>query len=55
MKDILKENIIVDKIFSLVARMVELYMYLCSDKKEYVLSKQYINKYKNWSKKVTQL
>ena len=33
-------NIILDKSFRFAVRIVNLYRYLCSDKKEYVLSKQ---------------
>ena len=35
-----RENILVDKSFSFAVRIVNLYKYLCSDKKEFVLSKQ---------------
>lgn len=33
-------NIILTKSFDFVVRIVNLYKYLCDDKKEYVLSKQ---------------
>ncbi len=36
----MKENIILDKSFDFAVRTVKLYKYLCSNKKEYVLSKQ---------------
>ena len=36
----MKDNIIVDKSFSFSVRVVNLYKYLCDEKKEYVLSKQ---------------
>lgn len=36
----MKENIILDKSFSFSVRIVNLYKYLCNEKKEYVLSKQ---------------
>jgi four helix bundle protein len=36
----MKENIIKTKSFSFSIRIVKLYQYLCSDKKEFVLSKQ---------------
>ena len=36
----LKDNIIVDRSFSFSVRVVNLYKYLCDEKKEYVLSKQ---------------
>ena len=35
-----RDNIFVDKSFSFAVRIVNLYKYLCSDKKEFVLSKQ---------------
>ena len=35
-----QENIILNKSFSFSVRIVNLYKYLCSEKKEYVLSKQ---------------
>lgn len=35
-----RDNILVDKSFSFAVRIVNLYKYLCSDKKEFVLSKQ---------------
>ncbi len=35
-----KDNIIVSKSYSLALKIIELYKYLVSDKKEYVLSKQ---------------
>lgn len=35
-----QENIILDKSFAFSVRIVKLYKYLCSEKKEYVLSKQ---------------
>jgi four helix bundle protein len=35
-----RENIIKSKSFAFAVRIVNLYKYLCSDKKEYVLSKQ---------------
>ena len=36
----MKENVILDKSFSFSVRIVNLYKYLCNEKKEYVLSKQ---------------
>lgn len=36
----MKENVVKDKSFKFAVRIVKLYQYLCSDKKEYVLSKQ---------------
>jgi four helix bundle protein len=36
----MKDNIILDKSFSFAVRIVKLYKYLCSEKKEYILSKQ---------------
>lgn len=36
----MKENILLEKSFAFAVRVVNLYKYLCSDKKEYVLSKQ---------------
>lgn len=33
-------NVVLDKSFSFAVRIVNLYKYLCDDKKEYVLSKQ---------------
>ncbi len=36
----LKDNIILDKSFSFSVRVVNLYKYLCAEKREYVLSKQ---------------
>ena len=36
----MSENIIKTKSFSFALRIVKLYQFLCSDKKEYVLSKQ---------------
>ena len=35
-----KDNIVLDKSFDFAVRVVKLYKYLCSEKKEYVLSKQ---------------
>lgn len=35
-----KDNIVLDKSFDFAIRVVKLYKYLCSEKKEYVLSKQ---------------
>ena len=35
-----RDNILVDKSFSFAVQIVNLYKYLCSDKKEFVLSKQ---------------
>ncbi len=35
-----RENVLVDKSFSFSIRIVNLYKFLCSEKKEYVLSKQ---------------
>lgn len=35
-----RDNILVDKSFSFAVRIVNLYKYLCSNKKEFVLSKQ---------------
>jgi len=40
MKEEMKSNIILDKSFEFAVRVVKLYNYLCSEKKEYVLSKQ---------------
>jgi len=34
------ENIIKDKSFEFALKIIELYKYLCHEKKEYVLSKQ---------------
>jgi len=36
----LRENVLYDKAFLFAVRVVNLYKYLCSEKKEYVLSKQ---------------
>lgn len=36
----MKDNIVVDKSFKFAVRIVNLYKYLCENKKEYVLSKQ---------------
>ncbi len=36
----MKENIIVDKSKKFAVRIVKLYQYMCSTKKEYILSKQ---------------
>ncbi len=36
----MKENILLDKSFNFAVRVVNLYKYLCSDKKEFILSKQ---------------
>ncbi len=36
----MRENIIIDKTFNFAVRVVNLYKYLCKDKKEYILSKQ---------------
>ena len=36
----MRDNIILDKSFEFAIRVVKLYKYLCSEKKEYVLSKQ---------------
>ena len=36
----MKDNILLDKSFIFAVRIVKLYKYLCSKKKEYVLSKQ---------------
>ena len=36
----MKNNIILDKTFNFAARIVNLYKYLCNEKKEYILSKQ---------------
>lgn len=35
-----QDNIVLDKTFAFAVRAVKLYKYLCSDQKEYVLSKQ---------------
>lgn len=35
-----RDNVLVDKSFSFAVRIVNLYKYLCSEKKEFVLSKQ---------------
>lgn len=36
----MRENVLYDKAFLFAVRVVNLYKYLCSEKKEYVLSKQ---------------
>jgi len=36
----LKDNVLLDKSFKFAVRIVNLYKYLCNDKKEFVLSKQ---------------
>ena len=36
----MKENLIRDKTFTFAIRIVNLYQYLCSSKKEFTLSKQ---------------
>jgi len=36
----MKDNIVLDKSFEFVVRVVNLYKHLCNDKKEYTLSKQ---------------
>lgn len=36
----MKENVLVDKSFRFAVRIVKLYKYLCSSKKEFILSKQ---------------
>lgn len=36
----MKENVVKDKSFKFAVRVVNLYKYLCNEKKEYVLSKQ---------------
>ena len=36
----MKENIVKNKSFAFAIRIVKLYQYLCSEKKEYILSKQ---------------
>ena len=36
----LKDNIVLEKSFTFAVRIVKLYKYLCSTKKEYILSKQ---------------
>lgn len=36
----MRENIVKNKSFAFAIRVVKLYQYLCSDKKEYILSKQ---------------
>ena len=36
----MKENILLDKSFKFAIRIVNLYKYLCNDKKEFILSKQ---------------
>jgi four helix bundle protein len=36
----MKENVLLDKSFKFAIRIVNLYKYLCNDKKEFVLSKQ---------------
>jgi len=36
----MRENILLDKSFLFAIRIVNLYKYLCSDKKEFILSKQ---------------
>ena len=38
----MKDNIILDKSFDFAIRIIKLYKYLCDDKKEYVLSKQFL-------------
>lgn len=37
---LVKQNIIVDKSFDFALKIVDIYKYLCNEKKEYVLSKQ---------------
>jgi len=37
-----QENIILDKSFAFAIRVVKLYKYLCDEKKEYILSKQFL-------------
>lgn len=36
----MRDNILLDKSFSFAVRIVNLYKYLCDEKKEYILSKQ---------------
>ena len=36
----MKENVLIDKSFQFAVRVINLYKYLCNNKKEYVLSKQ---------------
>ena len=36
----MKDNVVLEKSFDFAVRIVKLYKYLCTDKKEYVLSKQ---------------
>ena len=36
----MEENVVKEKTFTFAIRVVKLYKYLCSDKKEYILSKQ---------------
>ena len=36
----MKDNIVLDKSFNFAVRIVKLYKYFCSEKKEYILSKQ---------------
>ncbi len=36
----MRENVLLDKSFAFAIRIVNLYKYLCAEKKEYVLSKQ---------------
>jgi four helix bundle protein len=36
----MRDNIVKNKSFAFAIRVVKLYQYLCSDKKEYILSKQ---------------
>jgi len=38
----MRENIVKDKSFKFAVRVVKLYQYLCEEKKEFVLSKQFL-------------
>jgi four helix bundle protein len=42
MESKIKDHIILDKSFNFAVRIVKLYKYLCDEKKEYVLSKQFL-------------
>ena len=39
---IMKDNIILDKSISFAIRVVNMYKYLCDEKHEYILSKQFV-------------
>jgi len=47
----MRDNVLLEKSFKFAVRVVNLYRYLCSDKKEYVLSKQLLRSGTSiWSK-----